>query len=97
MRDEDLLAWMAEAMNKRSGVMCRDLVRSEEVGAAFGVSTNRAAAMLRKLGAVQLPRCTRGGGVPAYRLFCIRDIEPHGAMSMRDRARRHPGSCEMFG
>lgn len=76
---------MIEALRERRYPFDCPLVRVADLVERFGVSRAKAAAFLRSKGAVQLPRTTQGGGVPAITLWALRDHERLAAKSARAR------------
>lgn len=62
------------ALADRSAPFDFDLVRSCDVARRFGLTRQEATAAMRGLGAEQMPRAT-SGGVPAYRLWAVRDAD----------------------
>jgi len=61
------------------------LVQTRDLVGQFGVAKEAAVRFLRLKGAVQLPRTTQGGGVPAITLWALRDHERLMEKSARAR------------
>lgn len=66
---------LERALQLRARPFDCELVRTADLVERFGVSKEDAAAFLNAKGAVPLPRCTRGKGMPAYQLWAMRDAE----------------------
>lgn len=79
------MAQMIEALRERRYPFDCVLVRVADLVERFGGSRAEAAAFLRSQGAVQLPRTTQGGGVPAITLWALRDHERLMEKSARAR------------
>jgi hypothetical protein len=62
-----------------------DLVLTRDLARKWGTTKEQVASVLRANGAVQLPRTTQGGGVPALSLWAIRNIDHWKVQSARAR------------
>lgn len=63
-----------------------NLVQTRDLVEQFGIAKEAAVKFLRLKGAMQLPRTTQGGGVPAITLWALRDHERLMEKSARARA-----------